>query len=275
MIHLTIEDLYLFLKDLLGNRAADLMLSSLNTVYRPLLESVLRNLETLPDLVRGRPLSQELADTDANHDAAGRALAALFDALEQHPLVPAAIRARAGELRTSFIPSLVDLKASYADEAAAALRGRERLEALREELKQLALPDGNTLYTWLAYFLDQGVELDRLLRLRAERSLPALGPGGALPPSPAMVRIQTLGLLGRLRATLADELVTNQTLPRDLDSRLFGYLDQLAQARAQSAASAATPGTGEGATAADAGAPATQPTGSGPKTTSGETGTPT
>ena len=54
------------------------------------------------------------------------------------------------------------------------------------------------------------------------------------------LRSETVGLLNRLRAALADDIAVNPSLPRDLDAQLFGYFDVLeAQRKTANAANKA------------------------------------
>ncbi|HVK65888.1 MAG TPA: hypothetical protein VM694_15510 [Polyangium sp.] len=50
------------------------------------------------------------------------------------------------------------------------------------------------------------------------------------------VRSATLGLLSRFRAALIDEIEEDPALPRDLEARVFSYLDELQTMREQAAA---------------------------------------
>ena len=60
-----------------------------------------------------------------------------------------------------------------------------------------------------------------------------------------MLRVSTIGLLGRARASLADELDAKAALPRNLDARIFGYFDELASMRGKSGSGGSGGGSGE------------------------------
>lgn len=79
-------------------------------------------------------------------------------------------------------------------------------------------------------FLAAGNDINQLLN---DRSLTHAEPISA---SAIKIRTTTLGLLSRLRATLIDEIEGDPSLPRDLESRIFSYIDQLQAAREESAA---------------------------------------
>jgi F0F1-type ATP synthase membrane subunit b/b' len=52
------------------------------------------------------------------------------------------------------------------------------------------------------------------------------------------LRSQTVGLLNRARAAIADDVAQNEKLPRDLDGQIFGYLDELEERREAAARAA-------------------------------------
>jgi hypothetical protein len=62
---------------------------------------------------------------------------------------------------------------------------------------------------------------------------PLRGVRGPLPTPTA----QGIALVKRFRAAVADEVEMDTQLPRDLDTQLFAYFDQLQEARVQALAS--------------------------------------
>jgi hypothetical protein len=234
MRNLTIADLKLALRNLLGERKADLLLSGAGKLYEKQLAARLKDIEALPEaLTGGRPLAADLAETDETHDSLGEALFYYGEAILRLPTAPADVKAAAQRIRDTFVPRLGVLRDSYADEAAAAAKNRRALAELKSELEAMPVPvpTGGTLLDWATAFVDCGDKLDKLLDARS------LTGTGLLPAQVIQLRTTTIGVLGRFRGALADELAVEAELPRDLDMRVFSYIDQLqamrlAQARA-------------------------------------------
>ena len=134
----------------------------------------------------------------------------------------------------AFLPHPEEMRASYADEAAAAKRRRETLEATPQLAADLALfpvPGGGTLLDWVGLHLGAGLHLSTLLSGRADLDNGARRGAGVL-------RVQTVALLNRARAAVADDVEANPALPRDLDGQIFGFLDELEERRDASASAA-------------------------------------
>ncbi len=148
------------------------------------------------------------------------------------PALPKELRDAAERIRNEFIPELRELRDSYADEARRAIERKAKLATFRSDLQRfpVAWTDGTakhpTLYDWVAAYLDAGAHLDELLSARADAAPGSRADAGAL-------RASTLGLIGRFRAGLANELTANPKLPRDLDAKVFAYLDLLTDLRAK------------------------------------------
>ncbi|MDI1434002.1 hypothetical protein [Polyangium sorediatum] len=246
MRHLNLGDLLLVLRNLSTERKDDLLLSGTGIVYAKMLAKQQAQIEALPEAMRGgRPLAQQLGDKDDEHDGYGEAIYYLTEALLRLPTAPAALKEAAQAVRDAFVPRLSTLRASYADEAAAASRKRHALDTRNAELQSIRVPFpvGATLYDWASSFVEAGEGLDKLLH---NRSL--VGNDGLSAPA-IKVRAVTLGLLSRFRAALVDEIEADPALPRDLEARVFGYLDDLQAMREQAAAARAKkpePAAGEG-----------------------------
>ena len=233
MRYLTIPDLLLGLRNLSTERKSDLHLSATGRVYAPKFARQLAQIEALPDASRGgRPLVQQLADKDEEHDGQGEAIYYFTEAVMRLPSAPEEMKEAAKRIREAFVPQLSTLRASYADEAAAATRKRQAIATLEEDLKSMAVPapTGGTLYDWAVAFVDAGDALDKLLHSRS-----LVGNDGMSAPA-IRVRSLTIGILSRFRASLVDEIEEDASLPRDLESRIFGYFDQLQSAREQASA---------------------------------------
>lgn len=229
MRNLTFDDLRLGLKDILETHATSLDSSITGKLYRPLLAQKRAEIEALPEgVMRGLPFATELAETDAAHDAAGAAIYYFTQAIITHPAIDEATKDVATRVQQTFVPTLGTLQARYADEAALAHRKRPALETLRPELEQIQVPGGSNLAEWVAVFLDQGDAIGRLLHGRAEAGI-----GVPKPPHAGVLRNNAIGLLGRFRQAIRDEVASGAPVPEDYEARLFAFIDQLSRTRAE------------------------------------------
>lgn len=237
MRNLTFDDLLLGLKDLLETKSADLDRSVAGKIYRPLLAAKRADIENLPENVRrGLPLTQELAEADATHDAIGAAIYHVTEAIRLHPAIDEATKESAARAQQTFMPALGILKARYADEAALAHRKRPVFEATRADYDAVMVPGGSSLAEWIHGFLEEGDRIGELLHGRAEAGigLEASTAGGAL-------RSSAIGLLGRFRQAVRDEVESGASLPKDYEARLFAFIDQLDRTRADAVKRRAKP----------------------------------
>ncbi|MDI1444296.1 hypothetical protein [Polyangium sp. 6x1] len=233
MRHLSLGDLLLGLRNLATERQTDLHLSGTGKLYSKKLAKLQAQIEELPDSMRGgRPLAQQLGDKDDEHDGFGESIYYFTEVILRLPTAPPEMKEAAQRVRDAFVPKLSTLRASYADEAAAASRKRQALDTRKADLQSFVVPfpAGGTLHDWASAFVDAGEALDKLLH---NRSL--LGNDGLSAPA-IKVRAITLGVLSRFRAALVDEIEEDHGLPRDLEARIFGYFDQLEAMREQAAA---------------------------------------
>ncbi|MDI1447370.1 hypothetical protein [Polyangium sp. 6x1] len=232
MRNLLLGDLKLALRDLMNERKTNLHLSGSGKLYAPQLAQKLAEIEKLPDaLTGGRPLAQDLAETDEKHDGLGEAVYYQAEAILRLPFASPDLEAKAHRIREAFVPRLNVLRASYATEAAAADKNRTALDTLKDDLAAIAVPapQNATLLDWATAFVDAG---DRLGKLLSDRSL--LG-SGAVPTQALALRTTTIGLLNRFRAALADEMAHDTSLPRDLDAQVFSFFDELQDTREEAA----------------------------------------
>ncbi|MDI1444015.1 hypothetical protein QHF85_08215 [Polyangium sp. 6x1] len=179
----------------------------------------------LPSIAAGRPLADDLGAADVRHDALGYAVWHLLEAYDRHPDIPEHIRAAARKIRAAFIPTLEDLGASYPAEAKAAMDRKPSLTSLQSELALFPVAGGGTLHDWADSFLHAGVAIDSLLSARADLETKTR-------KDAARLRGEVVGLLNRTRKNLALELQEDPSLPKDLDARVFGYLDLLEKSAA-------------------------------------------
>ncbi|MRG90709.1 hypothetical protein [Polyangium spumosum] len=221
MSRLTISDLDLGLANLFDQRKPDLDLSAAGKLFGPMIAKKYAAIQSLPEAMRGRkPLVEELGEADAEYDDLGTAITSYLDAVDVAPGLSDDTRAAAKRIRLAFIPSKTMLTDSYAEEAAAAKKNRAKLVERADDLTLFPTPESQTLYQWVERFLDAGDRLAALLDLRSLVPVSAAGSAGKL-------RGETIGLLHQFRTTLRTELADNPDLPRDLEARVFSYLDEL------------------------------------------------
>lgn len=224
--YLTLADLKLGFDDLFTKRVVSLDMSSLGKPFKPLLAAKHAAVNALPEaLTGGKPLADALNETDDVHDGFGHALWHLTEAYLQLPEPNATVVAAISRIRAGLIPQRGDLRESYADEAEAATRRYENLSELEADLKSIPVAmGGSTLYDWTLGYLNAGRKLGTLLSARADLS--GSGRTGA-----SKLRVETIGLLNRVRQAIADESQVN-ALPADIDTQIWGYFDELEAHRA-------------------------------------------
>jgi hypothetical protein len=227
--NVTLGDLNLALRDLLGEKLTDLRRSKTGKLYEPRLRAKQKEIEAIPEAQTGTaPFANELGEADSRHDGYGSAIFSFCAAIEAHPKLAGSLKDAAREAQATFVPALGMLQAPFADEAYAALENRSELGRFKAHLKLIPTPGGGSLYDWVKAFLDAGDDIDKLLRQRAKavaitENASATGP----------LRGATVGLLGRFRNALRDEIEEEGSkLGDDYDARLFAYLDKLSAERA-------------------------------------------
>jgi hypothetical protein len=225
MRRLTFDDLFLGLKDLVTTRRADLDASAIGAAYSPQLVARAAQFEELTVRNPARVNVTELAHADDDHDGFGHGIWLYTEAILVAPGVSENVRRSALRIREAFIPGRSVLTDSYAEEAARAKRNQPKVAELENDLKNLPVPDGKTLLDWVNGFLDAGMTLDKLL---SDRSTVEAAHDGTLVTT---LRVSTIGLLRRFRESLRDEVAANASLPRDLEARVFAYIDELADRR--------------------------------------------
>lgn len=229
MRNLTLDDLRLGLKDLLEDHDEDLDRSITGKIYRPLIAQKRAELEGMSETAeRSLPFAAELAEVDAAHDALGASIHHLTQAIILNPAIHPDTKDIAARAQQAFVPTLGVLQSRYADQAAHAHRKRPIFDTLRPELERIDVPGGSNLAEWVVTFLDQGDRIGRLLDKRAEA-----GVGGETSLNGGALRSNVIGLLGRFRQAIRDEVTSGATLPSDYEARIFAFIDQLDRTRAE------------------------------------------
>lgn len=225
MRFLSLAALKLGFADLTTKRHSALLLSSAGKTYEPILLGKKALIDALPAaLTGGKPLTEELTDADIAHDGFGAAIWFFGQAYERWPDVPTEVLAAIKRIQAAFVPSLDDLKASYATEAHAAIQHRGNMQTLEADLKLIPVAGGLSLFDWASGFVAGGDLIGTLLSRRADAATNARTDAGK-------IRASSVAVLGRFRGALSDEQSVNPALPKDLDARVFAYFDELSEMR--------------------------------------------
>jgi hypothetical protein len=227
MSYLTTDDLWLVVEDMQTVKLPLIQNTKSYLIFGPTLTAKYGVLGQLYKGTSQRPLAELLKETDFTHDTSERAIHLISIALEPISLLPQNTRDFLVKVRETFAPSLSDLNKSYEDEAALAKRRSASLEAMKPELE--AFPVGPiNLYTLVTAYLDAGKKIDTLLSSRADT---VTDNESKRTKELSLHRVQTIGLLNQFRAALIQEIAVDQTLARDLEAKVFSYMDQIANTR--------------------------------------------
>jgi hypothetical protein len=218
---LGLNDLFVAKIDLIRALASFLIFGPPLDKIRTMLGSVYRGMTVTP-------LVKQLREKDAVHDSAGRLLYSLCSSFARLSTLSEERREFYLRIRDTFIPNLSILKMSYADESAAATLRLNDLETMKSLMEEIVLPENLTLYSLTATYLQAGVELGELMSSRVGEEI---ADEAKRTKQLNVVRAETLGLLGRFREALTEEVKGNEALPRDLPEQVFGYIDSLAAKR--------------------------------------------
>jgi hypothetical protein len=228
MRHILLESLLLGLDDLLTKRLPALQSFANGAANVKLLSTQRDRIAALPAALTGRPLTSELEVSDLRHDGLGAGMWFILEAYLRHPDTSAAMLDAIKKIRAAFIPALDSLTATYEAEARAAKDHKAALASLKNELSLFPVA-GGTLYDWATSFVAAGEKLDVFLSERADAKDRAAA---------ARLRTDAIGVLNRLRKSLAAEAKHDTSLPADLDAQVFAYLDLLETKAADSYAEA-------------------------------------
>lgn len=234
MQKLTILDLRLALDELFERRLEALRATGVGRCYEPQLA---RYRDLLAQLAEPgapvRPLAEVLAEAKRVYAAWGAVLFHVMEAYARVPTLGIDDRLALAELRRIFMPRLGELKDGYATAAArASSRGRQ-LEAHAARLASFPVLGNQTLADWVREYVAAGRRLGELMACRADLTAQAMI-DAADKVEAAPLRSSVMGLLGRLRAAVADELADQPELHRQIDAELFAYIDELTRMRAAS-----------------------------------------
>ncbi len=222
MSNYTLIQLAQGLPNLLDERHDNLVLSKAGRYYEAALTQKRAAIDALPPaLTGGTPLAAELAEADARHDGYGAAVYFAVEAVLRLPDAPADVKEAAERVRAAFVPALADLQDSYLAEAHRAKERRPLLASMKADLERFPVLGGETLLDVCTKLLDAGDRLNALLDQRGDAPQADRSEAAAL-------RARAVGILNRFRDELRAEIESDPSLPRDLEHRVFGYLDTIA-----------------------------------------------
>ena len=232
----TLTTLKLALGDMLSKRIDDIRLTEAGKYFEARLKEDLAAIEALPDALTGEaPFAKKLAEQDARHDGFGSMIHHTTEVCFRDPDATADLLVAAQRIRAAFIPQRAELTDAYAVEAERAQNRRPLLTSMEADLKlfPVAGASGRTLLDVATSFLNEGDNINATLSDRADILQQTRKAAAAL-------RSAAVGTVNRFRADLVREVERNPNLPRDLEGRVFGYLDTL-HSMATNAKAAAKP----------------------------------
>jgi hypothetical protein len=237
--HVTFDDLRLGLQDLFENKAEIAAKTKAFSIYEPALKENLVSIESLTKSLRGTPLAEDLAAVDDDQDSYGRVLYYVGKAAEALKDLDPTTKQTVGTVTQGVIPSLSSLMASYLDEAARVDDKQKILDQYDEFLESFKFGTAHSLKDILSKHVSAAGQLKSLLSDRAQ----AVAENRLSRNREAIaLRSATIGLLGRFRQALADEIAIIPDLPTDLETRVFAFFDQVESQREALAGKPAAPG---------------------------------
>jgi hypothetical protein len=226
----TINDIRLFLDDVIEKRKASLLLLSAGAKLHKLFSNLRDSLLALPiSGPQNLPLTKELDAADGAFDGDGRFIFYMYEAYQNLPGFDPVLLAALKLVRDRFVPTLDVLSKNYRDEAAWVKERQEELSTYEKTLKTFPIVGGKTLYDVAVDFIEQGRLLsdllsDRAIQLDAEVSKSR--------KDVSRILNSTIGLVGQCRSAIDIELKADDSTPRDLEAQVLGYYDQLVSQRA-------------------------------------------
>lgn len=225
MNHLTLNDIYMFLVFILRTRRAEVDAIPQGASGALILDPTLAEIEALPtEDFGGTPNADALSEVDARHDGNGLALHYLALAIEASFRTSAKAKEAAALIKTQYVPSRGHLRAAYATEAGRAKAREKRLPADKDLLDAIPV-EGGTAFDWATAYVQDGLEIDRLLTGRADRK-------GERTDASAL-RTHAISEIASFRDIIAKALRRTSDGGRAIDRRLFNYLDLLIAIRSK------------------------------------------
>lgn len=174
------------------------------------------------------PFTEEFAQTDRNHDGVIWLVRSYCEAVLVDPLAPPAYKASAQRILDRFAPA--SATASYVDQAGKYPYYRQMAEDMSDDLTLFSLSwqgPGRTLKDAMVFLAETTEKIADLLHERAHVL-------GLVPDYSAYktIRSETTRILSLFRSALVLEIAQDTSLPRDLETQVFGFLDALAKHRA-------------------------------------------
>lgn len=218
---LPLSSVRLVLVHITSTKLPDLQLVPIGQAHVPLCMSMLANIDALPDAVKTQPYRDELDETDDLHDDFHEAGQGYIDSALLCPAISKDDKAFLSDVRAVFLAEASERSASFVNEADKARERRAKLPAHEAKLKAWTIAPGQSLYDWIDGYVSAGEKLHTLLEKRADVLSQSRKDARTL-------RSKALGMLRDLRRSIRRAVELDPALPRDLEARLFGYMDTLA-----------------------------------------------
>ena len=232
MKKLTLTDLWLVIDNMIRLRLSAVGALESGAFLTRQLQSLHQRIGAIPGIqTNGRPLAEELAVANVEHDAFGRALDHLLSAYEAlGARLPDEIQANIAKIRRDVIDGPGALSVGYVDTAIAAKRRRQALDALGGPLGALPFAGFDSAAELAERFTAHGERIEALLQERAQAESEQDRQNNAL-------RFKALALMANLRQGIeqhrrGEQLLEENTLPDNIESQIFGYANALLQLRA-------------------------------------------
>lgn len=201
-------------------------------LYLGALDSKYEVYKQMPSAAPGQgatlPLTDEFIQADQNHDGVIWFVRSYGEAVVADPLAPPTYKAAAQRILDQFAPASVT--ASYVDQAGKYPHYRRMVEDMSEDLTLFPVAwqgPGRTLKDALVFLAETTEKMADLLHERSHVL-------GSEPDYSAYrtIRMETIRLISQFREAMAVEIAHDSSLPRDLETQVFGFLDSLVKHRA-------------------------------------------
>lgn len=238
MRYMTTGDLSLVLNDMFKTKL-DLLNKTISfKIYESALAGNRDKLNSIVEILKRKPLTEELKEADDLHDSTGRAVYYICKGMSSLPILAEEKRDLLSTVSERLVPALSDFTRNYEDEASSAKKKRDLVAGMKAELSAFPVAPDMTLYDLLDAHVGAGEKIDTLLAKRADTTAKE---DAAKLKEASSIRPATIGLINRLREAMEDEVSMNDELDDSLANKIFAYYDQIAQTREDRSAKPKTP----------------------------------
>ncbi len=217
---LPLTSVRLVLVHITTTKLPDLQLVPIGQAYVPVCTSTLANIDALPDALKAQPYRDELDEADDLHDDFHESGQGYIDSALLCPAISKDDKTFLAEVRAVFLAEAGERSATFVNEADKARERRAKLPAYEVKLKAWTVAPGQSLHDWIDGYIAAGEKLHTLLEKRADVLSQSR-------KDARILRSKALGILRDLRRSIRRAVELDPALPRDLEARIFGYMDTL------------------------------------------------